>query len=101
MLAGISQPFLEVWGAFWPSVRSIAPAVPRTVGAIDKTPVKNVFFLWEMLSIFRHLMKNEHGATAIEYTLIPSLIAVAAIAAMGSVGKKVTGALSNVASAMG
>jgi len=33
-----------------------------------------------MLSIFRRLMKNEHGATAIEYTLIASLIAVAAIA---------------------
>ena len=31
-----------------------------------------------MLSIFRRLMKNEHGATAIEYTLIASLIAVAA-----------------------
>jgi hypothetical protein len=31
-----------------------------------------------MLTIFRHLMKNEHGATAIEYTLIASLVAVAA-----------------------
>ena len=37
-----------------------------------------------MLSIFRRLMKNEQGATAIEYTLIASLIAVAAIAAHGS-----------------
>ena len=53
-----------------------------------------------MLSIFRRLMKNEKGATAIEYTLIASLIAVAAIAAMGSVGTKVNGVLSNVASAM-
>ena len=32
-----------------------------------------------MLSIFRSLMKNDRGATAIEYTLIASLIAVAAI----------------------
>ena len=55
---------------------------------------------YEMLSIFRRLMKNEKGATAIEYTLIASLIAVAAIAAMGSVGTKVNGVLSNVASAM-
>jgi pilus assembly protein Flp/PilA len=53
-----------------------------------------------MLSIFRRLMKNEKGATAIEYTLIASLIAVAAIVAMGSVGTKVNGVLSNVASAM-
>jgi len=55
----------------------------------------------QMLSIFRRLMKNEHGATAIEYTLIASLIAVAAIVAMRSVGTKVNGVLSNVASSMG
>jgi pilus assembly protein Flp/PilA len=53
-----------------------------------------------MLSIFRSLMKNEHGATAIEYTLIASLIAVAAIVAMGTVGNKVSNVLSNAASAM-
>jgi pilus assembly protein Flp/PilA len=54
-----------------------------------------------MLSIFRRLMKNEQGATAIEYTLIASLIAVAAITAMTSVGTKVSSVLSNVASTMG
>ena len=53
-----------------------------------------------MLSIFRKLMKNEQGATAIEYTLIASLIAVAAITAMGKVGGKVSNVLSNVANAM-
>ena len=53
-----------------------------------------------MLSIFRRLMKNEQGATAIEYTLIASLIAVAAITAITSVGTKVSGVLSNVASTM-
>jgi pilus assembly protein Flp/PilA len=53
-----------------------------------------------MLSIFRKLMKNEQGATAIEYTLIASLIAVAAIAAMRTVGGKVTNVLSNVANVM-
>ena len=53
-----------------------------------------------MLSIFRRLMKNEQGATAIEYTLIASLIAVAAIVAMTSVGTKVNGVLSNVANSM-
>ena len=50
-----------------------------------------------MLSIFRRLMKSEKGATAIEYTLIASLIAVAAIAAMGTVGTKVKDVLTNVA----
>ena len=53
-----------------------------------------------MLSIFRHLMKNEQGATAIEYTLIASLIAVAAITAMKTVGNKVTNVMSNVANSM-
>jgi pilus assembly protein Flp/PilA len=53
-----------------------------------------------MLSIFRHLMKNEQGATAIEYTLIASLIAVAAITAMRTVGGKITNVLTNVSNAM-
>ena len=53
-----------------------------------------------MLPVFRRLMKNQAGATAIEYTLIASLIAVAAIAAMGSVGGKITTVLSNVANSM-
>ena len=53
-----------------------------------------------MLSIFRRLMKNERGATAIEYVLIASLISVAAITAMGTVGQKVSNVLSNVANAM-
>ena len=53
-----------------------------------------------MLSIFRKLMKNDQGATAIEYTLIASLIAVAAITAIGKVGGKVTNVLTNVAGAM-
>jgi pilus assembly protein Flp/PilA len=35
---------------------------------------------------FLKLIKNEEGATAIEYGLIAALIAVAAIAAMTSVG---------------
>ena len=54
-----------------------------------------------MLSIFRQLMKNEHGATAIEYTLIASLIAVAAIVAMRAVGGSVSNTMSNIASTMG
>ena len=52
------------------------------------------------MKIFRNLKSNEAGATAIEYGLIAALIAVAAITAMGSVGTKVTGVLSNAASSM-
>ena len=43
-----------------------------------------------MLSLFRRLMVNTSGATAVECTLIVSLIAVAAIASMRSVGSKVS-----------
>ncbi len=35
---------------------------------------------------FLKLIKNDKGATAIEYGLIAALIAVAAIAAMGNIG---------------
>ena len=38
------------------------------------------------MSKFLKLIKNEKGATAIEYGLIAALIAVAAIGAMSSVG---------------
>lgn len=53
-----------------------------------------------MLSLFRRLMKSAEGATAIEYTLIASLIAVAAIASMRTVGGKVSNVLSNAGGAM-
>ena len=53
-----------------------------------------------MLSFLRRILRNERGATAIEYTLIASLTAVAAIAAMTSVGTKVNAVMSNGASAM-
>jgi pilus assembly protein Flp/PilA len=54
-----------------------------------------------MLSMIHKLFRQQDGATAIEYTLIAALIAVAAIVAMRSVGGKVTNVLSNVANVMG
>jgi pilus assembly protein Flp/PilA len=45
-------------------------------------------------------MRRDDGATAIEYTLIASLIAVAAIASMRTIGGKITNVLGNVANAM-
>lgn len=53
-----------------------------------------------MWSILRRLMQSAEGATAIEYTLIASLIAVAAIASMRTVGGKVSNVLSNVSNSM-
>ncbi len=53
-----------------------------------------------MLSILRRLMKNQDGVTAIEYVLLVSLISVAAITSMRTVGGKVINVLSNAANAM-
>jgi pilus assembly protein Flp/PilA len=53
-----------------------------------------------MLSIFRRLMKSERGATAIEYTLIASLIAVAAIAAMKNIGTSLGTTFNNVSNSL-
>ena len=53
-----------------------------------------------MLSLFRRVMKNNQGATAIEYTLIVSLIAVAAIASMRSVSSKVSTVLGSVSNSV-
>jgi pilus assembly protein Flp/PilA len=53
-----------------------------------------------MLSLFRQLARDVGGATAVEYTLIVSLIAVAAIASMRSVGGKVSNILGNVGNSL-
>jgi pilus assembly protein Flp/PilA len=49
------------------------------------------------MSKFLKLIKNEEGATAIEYGLIAALIAVAAIAAMGSIGEALNDTFDEVA----
>jgi pilus assembly protein Flp/PilA len=49
----------------------------------------------------RKFLKNNKGATAIEYGLIAALIAVAAIAAMSSVGSKLTKTFNNVSDNLG
>ena len=49
---------------------------------------------------FLKLIKNQKGATAIEYGLIAALIAVAAIGAMTSVGNKLNSTFNNVSSSL-
>ena len=50
------------------------------------------------MKILRKFKRNEKGATAIEYGLIATLIAIAAITAMTSVGTKLTTVFNNVQS---
>ena len=47
---------------------------------------------------FLKLIKNNKGATAIEYGLIAALIAVAAITAMTSIGSKLGTTFNNISS---
>jgi len=42
------------------------------------------------MKFMRKMLKDNKGATAIEYGLIAALISIAAIAAMGTVGKNLT-----------
>jgi len=49
---------------------------------------------------FLKLIRSEKGATAIEYGLIAALIAVAAIAAMQSIGTKLGTTFNNVSNAL-
>lgn len=49
----------------------------------------------------RKMMKNNKGATAIEYGLIAALIAVAAIGAMSALGTKLGSTFNKVSANMG
>jgi pilus assembly protein Flp/PilA len=52
------------------------------------------------MKFFRKMLKNEKGATAIEYGLIAALIAVAAITAMQGLGGQLNTTLTKVSSEM-
>ncbi|MBL8836813.1 MAG: Flp family type IVb pilin [Alphaproteobacteria bacterium] len=49
-----------------------------------------------MLSLVQSFARDESGATAIEYGLIAALIAVAAIAGMGSLGTQLNSIFNRV-----
>ena len=50
-----------------------------------------------MFATILKLLKNESGATAIEYGLIAALIAVAAVTVMGTVGTNLSSTFNTVA----
>ncbi len=50
-----------------------------------------------MFATLLKLIKNEEGATAIEYGLIAALVAVAAIGAMTTVGTNLSATFNNIA----
>jgi pilus assembly protein Flp/PilA len=50
-----------------------------------------------MQNLFTRFVKNESGATAIEYGLIAALISVACITIMGTLGTNLKNTFTNVA----
>ena len=52
------------------------------------------------MKFFKNLLRNEAGATAIEYGLIAALIAVAAITAMQTLGNPLSTTFNEVATDM-
>jgi pilus assembly protein Flp/PilA len=52
------------------------------------------------MSKFLKLIRNNEGATAIEYGLIAALIAVAAIGAMQGIGTKLNSTFNNVSASL-
>jgi pilus assembly protein Flp/PilA len=53
-----------------------------------------------MTTLLKRFVRNDSGATAIEYGLIASLIAVAAITAMTTVGTELIGTFTKVSNNM-
>ena len=54
-----------------------------------------------MIANFRRFLRDEDGATAIEYGLIAALIAVAAVTAMGLLGNELENVFTRVQQEMG
>lgn len=52
------------------------------------------------MAFIRKLLKNDKGATAIEYGLIAALVAVAAIGALQALGDSVSGTFNKAATEM-
>ncbi len=53
------------------------------------------------MNLIHRLIRDESGATAIEYGLIVALIAVAMIAALGSTGNGISTTMNTVSTGMG
>ncbi|HEY1877064.1 Flp family type IVb pilin [Phenylobacterium sp.] len=53
-----------------------------------------------MSNTFTRFLKDESGATAIEYGLIAALVAVVLVTALGAMGNKLVGTFNKVSTAL-
>ncbi len=77
-------------------VQKVAPAFTIVKGLAVMMP-RSVPRRTYMFATIAKLLKNEDGATAIEYGLIAALIAVAAVTVMGTVGTNLSSTFNTVA----
>jgi pilus assembly protein Flp/PilA len=75
--------------------RGAAIAVGEGIGTLTWIQLRR-----PKMAKFLKLIKNDKGATAIEYGLIAALIAVACITALTSVGGKLSGTFNNISTAI-
>jgi pilus assembly protein Flp/PilA len=85
-LGGFSEPFNLRLGFHLPWFSHV-----RRSGEPDEEPK-------HMKSLFKQFVRDESGATAIEYGLIASLIALVIIGAVGALGNKLMGTFNEVTS---
>ena len=53
-----------------------------------------------MFALLAKLLRNEDGATAIEYAMVASLVSVAAFSLISMIGTSVSGSFESVASSL-
>lgn len=53
-----------------------------------------------MFTVIKNLVKDESGATAIEYGLIAALVSVAAVTALGAMGTSLTNMFTTVSATL-
>jgi len=54
-----------------------------------------------MMSLFQRFLRDDSGATAIEYGLIAAGISVVIIGAVNTIGKKLNNAFTNISTQLG
>ena len=74
----------------------------KTERRLDGSSKSLVTNLWSktMMAKFKSFVANESGATAIEYALIASLIAIALVTILTSLGSRLSSEFSEISSAL-
>jgi len=71
--------------------------LPLRVASVEIEPTRSIFQMEQhMNTLFARFVKDESGATAIEYGLIAALISVAVIAGVRAIGTKLSSTFNGI-----